>query len=115
VTAPDAAALISQRCEACDGSTPRITGAGIEQLRSQLDDEWTVSDQRRLSRRFKFKDFATAFAFAAQIGQLAEQEGHHPDLKVGWGYVEVELTTHANGGLSRNDFILAAKIDALAR
>ena len=107
--------LVALRCEACDGSTPRITGAELERLRAQLDDEWTVTDERRLNRRFKFKDFAGAFAFTSRIAELAEQEGHHPDLKLGWGYVEVELTTHANGGLSRNDFILAAKIDALAR
>jgi len=91
-----------------------MTAADIEAVRPQLDARWTVAEERRLGRRYTFKDFARAFAFAGRIAALAEAEGHHPDLKVGWGYVEVELTTHAIGGLSRNDFILAAKIDELA-
>jgi len=104
-------ALASQRCEACNSSTPRLTAAEIETLRSQIAPEWTVADDRALRRRFTFRDFAAAFAFAGRIAQIAEQEAHHPDLRVGWGYAEVEITTHAIGGLSRNDFILAAKID----
>jgi len=105
--------LAAQRCEACTGETPRLQPDEIDRLRTELDAGWDVVDGRKLFRRFAFKDFARAFAFAAKVAELAEQEGHHPDLRVGWGYLEVETTTHAIGGLSRNDFILAAKIDRL--
>lgn len=74
---------------------------------------WSLRDGA-LFRRLEFADFATALAFANEIGQIAEEEGHHPDLRLGWGYVEVELSTHAIAGLSENDFILAAKISKLS-
>jgi 4a-hydroxytetrahydrobiopterin dehydratase len=107
--------LAAQRCEACSGDTPRLNQEEIDALSRQIAPEWTVAHGRKLFRRFRVKDFATAFALTGRVAELAEQEGHHPDLKVGWGYLEVELTTHAIGGLSRNDFILAAKIDQLTR
>ncbi len=66
-----------------------------------------------MRRRLRFPDFVRAFGRATQAGLVAEAEGHHPEMTVGWGYLEIELSTHAIGGLSRNDFILAAKIDAL--
>ncbi len=66
-----------------------------------------------LKRRFTFKDFAEALAFVNNVGVIAESEGHHPDVKFGWGYVTITLFTHAVSGLSENDFILAAKIDSL--
>ncbi len=109
------AQLAAQRCEACNADTPRLLPDEIAQLRREIAAEWTVAHDRKLFRRYKFKDFKSAFAFAARIADLAEQEGHHPDLRIGWGYLEVELLTHAIGGLSRNDFILAAKIDSLQR
>src|SRR5438477_8262595 len=107
--------LASQRCQACTSSTPRLSAREIDDLRREIAAEWTVAHDRKLIRRFSFKTFADAFAFAQRIAAIAEQEGHHPDLRVGWGYVEVEMTTHAIGGLSHNDFILAAKIDKLPR
>lgn len=76
---------------------------------------WSLSsDAKKISREFKVKNFLEALALANAIGALAEEEGHHPDLLVAWGKLGVELSTHAIGGLSNNDFILAAKIDALA-
>ncbi len=76
---------------------------------------WSLSsDKKKISKQFKFKDFAEAMVFANKIAPIAEAEGHHPDLAIGWGKTAVELTTHAIGGLSENDFILAAKIDAIA-
>jgi len=78
--------------------------------------EWRVSDDAKsISREFIFKDFAEALAFANKIGAVAEQEGHHPDLTVSWGKVGVKLSTHDVGGLSKKDFVLAAKIDALTQ
>ena len=77
--------------------------------------EWSLaSDVKRISKQFKFKNFLDAMSFANKITPIVEAEGHHPDLLVGWGKVGVELSTHSIGGLSENDFILAAKIDAIA-
>lgn len=105
--------LAAQRCEPCSGATPRLTADEIEALRPEIAPEWTVAGGRRLLRRYGFKDFASAYAFTGLVAELAEQQGHHPDLRLGWGYVEIELTTHAIGGLSHNDFVLAAKIDQI--
>jgi len=75
---------------------------------------WKLADDAlSISRDFTFKNFADALAFANKIGAIAEEEGHHPDLTVSWGKVGVHLSTHAIGGLSENDFILAAKVDGL--
>jgi 4a-hydroxytetrahydrobiopterin dehydratase len=107
--------LTQERCEACTGATPVVTGDEVEKLRAELSGEWRVEGDR-LRRRLRFKDFASALAATVHVGMLAEAEGHHPDIALGWGRLEIELTTHAVKGLTRNDFILAAKIDeALAR
>jgi 4a-hydroxytetrahydrobiopterin dehydratase len=107
------AELATQRCEACTRDTPLLTRASIEQLTAQISPAWRVVDDRRLQRTFRFSDFAGAFALATRIAGVAEQEGHHPELTVGWGHLDVDITTHIAGGLTRNDFILAAKIDRL--
>jgi 4a-hydroxytetrahydrobiopterin dehydratase len=88
----------------------------IARLRSDLPG-WevvSVSGRQQLVRSFTFPDFMSAVQFVTRIATVAEQEGHHPDLEVGWGRVQVKLWTHAAGGLTENDFILAAKIDRLA-
>ena len=104
--------LARQRCEACNAQTPRLSAAELEAARGELDGAWQVLDGR-LRREWKTRDFAGAFARATAIALLAEGEGHHPDLEIGWGRLVVTLTTHALGGLSRNDVIMAAKIDRL--
>lgn len=77
---------------------------------------WTLEDgATRIRRRFRFRNFATAMAFAQAVGELAEREGHHPDLAVGWGYCTVAFHTHAIRALHENDFIMAAKVDLLPR
>jgi 4a-hydroxytetrahydrobiopterin dehydratase len=68
----------------------------------------------RIERRFRYKDFASAMEFARKVGELAEREGHHPDMAVGWGYCAVSFQTHKIRGLHENDFIMAAKVNALA-
>lgn len=76
--------------------------------------DWQVEDDgKKIERKFKFKDFKEALVFVNKIGDIAEAEGHHPDIEFGWGYAEIELSTHAIGGLSVNDFIVAAKIDRI--
>jgi 4a-hydroxytetrahydrobiopterin dehydratase len=108
----DGAPLATKRCVPCHGGTPRLTAEEIAGLRGQIP-EWRVVEERRLTRTFRFPDFAAPMAFASRIAAVAEAEEHHPDLHVYWGRLEVEITTHAIRGLSENDFILAAKIDQL--
>ena len=104
--------LADSKCEACNSGTPRLDEGEAEKLRSQLDPSWTVSGEH-LRREWKTADFVSAFSKATAIALLAQDEGHHPDLDVGWGHLTCDLTTHAIKGLSRNDFVMAAKIDAL--
>ena len=106
--------LAKKRCIPCEGGveayTPDIAGDMMKQL---FEDWMLVDDAHLLVREFRFKDFAQAMAFANKVALIAEEENHHPDLAISWGSVSVELTTHAIGGLSENDFILAAKIDEI--
>ncbi|HWP65267.1 MAG TPA: 4a-hydroxytetrahydrobiopterin dehydratase [Candidatus Limnocylindria bacterium] len=103
--------LASKRCRPCEGGVPPLTAAEAERLHAEVP-AWTLAGQR-LRRRFTFPDFAAAMAFVNRMAALAEAEGHHPDFTVHYRQVDVELWTHAVGGLSENDFILAAKIDQL--
>ena len=105
--------LAAEKCEACTRDTPVLTPAEVETLRRDLHQDWTVQSNTLLRREFRFSNFNAAFTRATSIAMLAEGEGHHPDMLVGWGRLVVELTTHAIEGLSRNDFILAAKVDEL--
>lgn len=105
--------LAKKKCIPCEAGVRPLDRARAQEFAKQLQG-WMVSgDARWVSKEFKFKDFSEALAFTDKIGALAESEGHHPDIVLSWGRVAVELTTHAIGGLSDNDFILAAKIDAL--
>ena len=105
--------LAKRKCEACAPGTPPIEEARAAELQAQLDPAWSRDGVLRLRRELKFRNFRDAFGFTARLALLAESEGHHPDLELGWGRVAVTLTTHAAGGLTDNDFILAAKIDRL--
>jgi 4a-hydroxytetrahydrobiopterin dehydratase len=105
--------LAAEKCEACTRDTPVLTPDEVEVLRRDLHPDWTVQSNTLLRREFRFPNFNAAFSRATSIAMLAEGEGHHPDMVVGWGRLVVELMTHAIGGLSRNDFIVAAKIDEL--
>jgi 4a-hydroxytetrahydrobiopterin dehydratase len=87
-------------------------GPAVE-LEAQLDPSWARDGTLRLRRELRFRNFRDAFGFVARLALLAESEGHHPDIELGWGRVAVTLTTHAAGGLTDNDFILAARLDRL--
>jgi 4a-hydroxytetrahydrobiopterin dehydratase len=91
---------------------PRLAGRELEEFAGQLPG-WEVVEGHHLRRRYEFPNFARALALVNRIGEVAEAEGHHPDISFGWGYCEVTLYTHAIDGLSESDFILAAKIDRL--
>jgi 4a-hydroxytetrahydrobiopterin dehydratase len=105
--------LAQKKCVPCEGGAVPLERAEAETLLKQVSGWSLGADGKKISKEFKFKDFLEAMAFANKITPIAEAEGHHPDLSIGWGKVGVELTTHAIGGLSENDFILAAKIDTL--
>lgn len=102
--------LSSRRCEPCEAGTPPLSAEEAGRLAGQLDG-WTVEGGKSLSKEYRFPDFREALAFVDRLGEVAEAEGHHPDVYLTWGRVRVELSTHSIGGLSENDFILAAKAD----
>jgi 4a-hydroxytetrahydrobiopterin dehydratase len=105
--------LAERRCVPCKGGIPPMPRPQAERYLAETP-QWQLDpDATRIARRFAFKDFAAALAFANGVGVLAETEGHHPDIAFGWGYAEIVLYTHKIKGLHENDFIMAAKIDAL--
>ena len=104
--------LSSKSCVPCHGGVPRLGSDEIEALLPRLSG-WSVADGQRLHKAYEFVNFADALAFVNRVGAVAESDGHHPDVAFGWGYARLEIHTHAIGGLSENDFILAAKIDEL--
>jgi 4a-hydroxytetrahydrobiopterin dehydratase len=111
------APLSEQHCVACRPGSPHLSREAIEHLLGQLDG-WAVEeagDHLRLAKVFKFKGFMPAVELVNRIAPIAEAEQHHPDLLVGYGSVTVWLWTHAAGGITQNDFVLAAKIDTLQR
>ena len=106
-------ALLDKKCVPCEGGTMPLTIQQAEALMKELH-HWTLSpDAKKITKETKFKDFAEALAFTNAVGKIAEAEGHHPDIMLKWGKVGITLSTHAIGGLSMNDFILASKIDAI--
>src|SRR5690606_8504629 len=105
--------LTAKTCTPCQGGINPMTREQAEALLPQVP-RWQLADSaKRIVRNFEFDGFAQALAFVNEIGRVAEEEGHHPGIEFGWGYVTVEIFTHQIGGLHENDFILAAKIDAL--
>jgi 4a-hydroxytetrahydrobiopterin dehydratase len=106
--------LAHQRCVPCEGGVPPLSESRAKELLGELDG-WLL-DGQRIRRHLRFRDFPAALRFVNEVAALAESEGHHPDLFVhDWNCVDVSLWTHAIGGLSENDFILASKIDLLPR
>jgi len=106
--------LAAEKCIPCRGGVPPLKGEDLRTLSAQLGGDWKVVDEHHLSKTFPFPDFAAALAFTNQIGAIAEEEGHHPDIHLSWGRVVVDIWTHAIDGLTRSDFVLAAKVDGIA-
>jgi 4a-hydroxytetrahydrobiopterin dehydratase len=105
--------LASEHCEACEPGTPPVSEEESAQLAARVP-AWQREGNQRLRREFRFPNFRDAFGFVARVALVAESEGHHPDIELGWGRARFDLTTHAASGLTRNDFVMAAKIDRLA-
>ena len=104
--------LTQKKCVACEAGMPPLSPKEVSILAPQTP-AWTVVDNKKLTREFKFKNFWESMAFVNRVAAIAESEGHHPDIYVFYNLVRLELSTHAIHGLSENDFILAAKVDAL--
>jgi 4a-hydroxytetrahydrobiopterin dehydratase len=105
--------LSDQRCIPCEGGATPLSGAEAHALLPEIS-EWEIApDNKKLVRTCTFKDFLAAMSFVDQVADIAELEGHHPDMHISYNKVTLELTTHAIGGLSQNDFIVAAKINTL--
>ncbi len=105
--------LIEKTCTPCKGGIPPLTAGEAQTFHAQVP-KWELSDEaRRIERAFLFKNFGEALAFVQKVGKLAEEEGHHPDIRFGWGDATVSLQTKKIKGLHENDFIMAAKMDQL--
>lgn len=103
--------LSNKHCVPCKGGVPPLQGKPLELLLRQLGSGWKVADGHHLEKEFSFKNFVDALTFTNQLGEIAEQEGHHPDIYLTWGRVKIQIWTHKINGLSESDFILAAKFD----
>ena len=104
--------LSSRQCIPCRGGVPPLQGDEITTFLNQLNG-WEVVNEHHLKKIYRFADFREAQLFVHRVGDLAEQQGHHPDICFGWGQAEITIWTHKINGLTESDFILAAKIDQL--
>ena len=104
--------LAGKTCVPCRGDVPPLKGAALEELIRQVPG-WEVVDEHHLKREFRFKNFRETLDFVNRVGELAEEQAHHPDIAFGWGRAEIVIFTHKIDGLTESDFILAAKVDRL--
>jgi 4a-hydroxytetrahydrobiopterin dehydratase len=107
--------LADRKCVPCSGGVPPLKGNKLAEIHRQLAEpaQWKIVNEHHIVRACKFPDFKSALAFVNRVGEVAEEQGHHPDILLGWGKVEITTWTHAVDGLTESDFILAAKIDRL--
>lgn len=105
--------LAQKKCSPCKPGTPPIEARSARKMLDQVKGWELGLNDRAIKRRYSFKDFMSALAFVTKIAHIAEEEAHHPDVMLGWGYVEIILWTHAISGLHENDFIMASKINQL--
>lgn len=104
--------FLDKKCKPCEGGVPPFTPEETQAAMLELHTDWRAEGYK-IKRGFLFKGFQEAIDFVNKVATLAEEEGHHPDISIHYNKVDIELWTHAIGGLSENDFILAAKIDQL--
>ena len=104
--------LARKECIPCKGGVPPLKGEELEQLKEQVDG-WDVIDEHHITKTYKFPNFVKALAFVNKVGEIAEEQGHHPDIFLTWGKAGIKTWTHKIDGLTESDFILAAKIDKI--
>jgi 4a-hydroxytetrahydrobiopterin dehydratase len=104
--------LADKTCVPCRGGVPPIKGTQLAELHRQLGNGWEVVNEHHLTKAYTFPDFVQAWAFTDRVAELAEEQGHHPDIHLAWGAVRLEIWTHKIDGLTESDFIFAAKADA---
>ena len=105
--------LAEKECVACREGVAPLRGEALADLQKQLGSGWQVINSHHLEKEFTFKNFREALAFTNKVGELAELQGHHPDIGLSWGLVKVTIWTHKIDGLTESDFVLAAKVDRL--
>lgn len=107
--------LQKKKCVPCEGNIPPLDIAEVQRYLGQLKTPWEVLHGKKLTRKFKFRDFDSVMEFANAVAKIAGSENHHPNMHLSFDNISIELWTHAAKGLTENDFILAAKIEALYR
>ena len=108
--------LVKKKCVPCEGGAIPFDISEIHKYQKKVDGWDIIKNEKKifyLYKKYEFKNFLESQIFINKIGEISENEGHHPDISFGWGYAEIKITTHAIEGLSENDFILAAKIDQI--
>ena len=105
--------LAERQCVPCKGGVAPLKGQELAKLARELAGGWQVVEERQLEKEYRFKDFREALGFTNKIGELAEAQGHHPDIYLAWGKVKLTIWTHKINGLTESDFVLAAKADGL--
>src|SRR6266404_9417248 len=105
--------LAEKDCIPCKGGAPPLRGQELEKVASELDSGWRVVNEHHLEKEYKFKNFREALDFTNKVGELAESQGHHPDIYLAWGQVKLTISTHKIDGLTESDFVMAAKADKL--
>ena len=106
-------ALSKKQCIPCKGGVRPLKGENLRNIHKQLNGDWKVVAEHHLEKEYIFGNFRQALAFTNQVGELAEAEGHHPDIYLAWGKVKLTIWTHKIDGLTESDFIFAAKVDEL--
>ena len=107
--------LTKKKCVPCEAGTKPLNKEEMKRYLNQLKTPWNAVEDKKINRKFAFKDFKKAMAFVNKVADLAEKQGHHPDIHIYYNKVSIVLWTHAISGLSENDFIMAAKIESLGR
>ncbi len=105
--------LSKKQCVPCTGGVPPLKGDDLQALQTEVDSAWSVVDEHHLEREYRFDDFRQALDFAVKVGEMAEEQAHHPDIHLAWGKVKVTIWTHKIDGLTESDFVFAARADAL--
>ncbi len=105
--------LASKQCVPCRGGVPPLAGAALEEYHRKLGGGWEVVDGHHLEKTYRFEDFRQALDFTVRVGEMAEEQGHHPDVLLAWGRTTVTVWTHKIDGLTESDFVFAARADTL--